>query len=95
MATTIRFHEEVTVGTTPVEYVIDESTCYVTKPAVDLPITTAAANSGTIKFQAGATPNAAQTAVAADKKTLLLGVLNGSKNFWAVGSGADQKFTVG
>jgi hypothetical protein len=95
MATTIRFNEAVTVGTTPVEYVIDTTRTYVDSPAIDLPITTAAGNSGTIKFQVGATPNAAQTAVAADKKILLLGVQNGLYNFWAVGSAASQVFTVG
>lgn len=95
MATTIKFGEEVTIGTTATEYVIDESTAYVTKPFVDLPISTNASNSGTIKFSVGVTPPAAQEAVAADKKKLILGVKNGLNNLWAVGSAAGQKFTVG
>lgn len=95
MATLIELNEEVTVGTTPVEYEIDETTCKLEKPAVDLPIRTNAANSGTIKFCAGKTPDASQEAIAADKRVLLLGVTNGNKNFWAVGSAAGQKFTIG
>lgn len=94
MATTIKIGEEVTVGTTAVEYVIDESTAHITKPFADLPIRTNASNSGTIKFSVGETPATAQEAVAADKTRLILGVQNGYKNLWAVGSEADQKFTV-
>lgn len=95
MATTVKYGEEIIIGTAPTEYVIDESVCYVTKPFVDLPISTNASNSGTIKFSVGETPPAAQEAVAADKKKLILGVQNGLKNLWAVGSDAGQKFTIG
>jgi len=35
MATTIQIGEEVTVGTTAVEYVIDETTATITKPTAD------------------------------------------------------------
>jgi hypothetical protein len=95
MATTIKIGEEVTVGDTAVEYVIDESTAVLPKPFVDLPISTNSSNSGTIKFSVGVTPPAAQEAVAADKKKLILGVANGYRNLWALGSAAGQKFTVG
>lgn len=94
MATTIKIGEEVTVGTTAVEYVIDETATPVTKPTADLPIRTNASNSGTIQFSVGETPGSAQEAVAADKTRLILGVQNGYKNLWAKGSAADQKFTV-
>lgn len=94
MATTIKIGEEVTVGTTAVEYVIDETFAKLTKPFQDLPISTNASNSGTIQFSVGETPPAAQEAVAADKKKLVLGVQNGFRNLWAKGSASGQKFTV-
>jgi len=94
MATTIKIGEEVTVGTTAVEYLVDETEITLTKPTQDFPIKTNSSNSGTIQFSVGITPPAAQEAVAADKTRLLTGVENGVKNFWAKGSGAGQKFTV-
>jgi hypothetical protein len=95
MATTIKIGEEVTVGTTAIEYLIDETTATLTKPMQDLQIDTNASNSGTIQFSVGVTPPAAQEAVAANKKRLIQGVQNGVNNLWAKGSDAGQKFTVG
>lgn len=95
MATTIKVGEAVTVGTSAVEYYIDETYAVMSKPFVDLPITTASANSSTIQFSVGETPGAGQTAVAADKKTLILGVQNGYRNLWAKGGAAGQVFTIG
>jgi hypothetical protein len=95
MATTIKIGEAVTIGTTAVEYVIDETYASLSKPFVDLPISTAAANAGTIQFAVGEAPGAGQTAVAADKKILVLGVQNGFRNLWADASQAGQVFTVG
>jgi hypothetical protein len=95
MATTIKIGEEVTVGTTATEYLIDESTATLTKPFQEFPVSTNSANSGTIKFSVGVTPPVAQEAVAADKKRLIVGVQNGVYNIWAVGSASGQKFTVG
>jgi len=94
MATTIQIGEEVTVGTTAVEYVIDETTATITKPTADLPVRTKSDNSGTIQFSVGATPGSGQEAVAADKTRLIVGVQNGYKNLWAKGSAAGQKFIV-
>jgi len=94
MATLVVSGEEITVGTTAVEYEFDETKMTVTKPTMDVPIHTNASNSGTIQFYVGATPPAGAEAVAADKTRLLTGVENGVKNFWAKGSGAGQKFTV-
>lgn len=94
MATLVIPGEEITVGTTAVEYEIDETKATVTKHTMDLPIHTNSSNSGTIKFSVGVTPPAGAEAVAADKTRLLIGIENGYKNFWAVGSDADQKFTV-
>lgn len=93
MATTIKLGEEVTVGTTPVEYVIDETNVTLEKPLTTLAIYTDSGNSGTIKFSVGETPPAAQRAVAADKNLIMSGINNGVHNLWAVGSGAGQKFT--
>lgn len=95
MATTIKIGEAVTIGTTAVEYVIDESFASLPKPFVDLPISTAAGNAGTIQFAVGEAPGAGQTAVVADKKILILGVQNGFRNLWADASQAGQVFTVG
>jgi hypothetical protein len=95
MATTIKIGEAVVIGTTAVEYVIDESLALLTKPSVDLPISTSSANAGTIQFAVGEAPGAGQTAVAADKKILVLGVQNGFRNLWADASQAGQVFTVG
>ncbi len=95
MATTIKIGEEVTIGTTAVEYLIDETYAGLTKPMQDLPISTNSSNSGTIQFSVGETPGAGQEAVAADKKKLILGVQNGYRNLWAKASGAGQKFTIG
>jgi hypothetical protein len=96
MATTIRFGEAVALtDTTAIEFVIDTTRTYVSQPYIDLPITTAAGNAGTIQFQVGATPAAGQTAVAADKKILLCGVQNGLYNFWAKASAGTQTFMVG
>lgn len=95
MATTIKIGEEVTIGTTATEYIINESEVVLTKPTCDLPIHTNASNSGTIQFSVGVTPPAAQEAVAADKTRLIIGVNNGVKNLWAKASDAGQKFTVG
>lgn len=95
MATTIKIFEEVTVGSTAVEYVIDEASAILPKPSVDLPVTTSAGNTGTIQFSVGETPPAGQLAMAADKKHQLIGVQNGFRNFWAKGSAAGQKFTIG
>lgn len=95
MATTIKIGEEVTVGGTAVEYLIDETTATLTKPMQDLPIDTSSANSGTIQFSVGVTPPAAQEAVAAGQKRLITGVQNGVFNLWAKGSAAGQKFTIG
>lgn len=94
MAQTIKLGEEVTVGATPVEYIIDETNAKIDKPFFVAVIYTASANSGTIKFSVGETPPAAQRAVAADKTMVMQGILNGTYNLWAVGSGAGQKFTV-
>lgn len=95
MATTIKIGEEVTIGTTAVEYVIDETYAQLSKPFTDLPISTNSANSGTIQFSVGETPSVAQEAVGADAKKLILGVQNGYRNLWAKASGAGQKFTIG
>ena len=95
MATTIKIGEAVTVGTTAVEYVIDETYAQMQRPFTDLPITTAAANGSTIQFSVGETPGAGQAAIAADKKILILGVQNGFRNLWAKGGLAGQVFTIG
>ena len=96
MATTIKLGEEVTVGTTATEYVIDESDTKVSKPLFDATIYTESDNSGTIQFSVGVTPPSGQRAVAADKTLIMQGIQNGfSKgNLWAKGSAADQSFTV-
>lgn len=95
MATTIKIGQAVTIGTTAVEYVIDETYVQLSRPYVDLPISTAAGNAGTIQFSVGEAPGAGQTAVAADKKVLILGVQNGFRNLWADASQAGQVFMVG
>jgi hypothetical protein len=95
MATTIKIGEAVTVGTAAVEYEIDESFASLPKPFVDLPISTASGNSSTIQFSVGETPAAGQSAVAADTKTLILGVQNGFRNLWAKGGAAGQVFKIG
>jgi hypothetical protein len=95
MATTIKIGEEVTVGDTAVEYLINDTEAEISKPHFTAAIYTAAGNSGTIKFSVGVTPPAAQRAVAADKNVIVGGINNGVKNLWALGSAAGQKFTVG
>jgi hypothetical protein len=94
MATTIKLGEEVTVDGTAVEYVIDETTASINKPEFTATIYTASGNSGTIQFSVGVTPPAAQRAVAADKTTVMSGIMNGFRNLWAKGSTTGQKFTV-
>jgi len=94
MATTIKIGEEVTVGTTPTEYVIDETLIVLDKPNQVFSIECASGNSGTIQFSVGVTPPAAQRAYAASSKLVLSGVANAFRNIWAVGSAAGQKFTV-
>jgi len=94
MATTIKLGEEVTVGDTAVEYVIDETTASISKPDFTAAIYTDTGNSGTIKFSVGVTPPAEQRAVAADKNVIMSGIQNGFRNLWALGSAAGQKFTV-
>lgn len=91
---TIKLGEEITVGTTPQEYVVDETNVTLAKPNHDFVFTTDASNSGTIKFGIGASPGSGQKAWAADKSSVLTAVQNGVKNIWAVGSGAGQKFTI-
>lgn len=95
MATTIKIGEEVTIGTTAVEYVIDETYAKLDRPAAFIGVRTNASNTGTIQFAVGETPPAAQEAVAADKSRLYPGVQNGVHNLWAKGSAAGQKFTIG
>jgi len=95
MATTIKVGEDVTIGTTATEYVIDETYAQLPRPYVDLPITTSASNAGTIQFAVGEAPGAGHSAVAADKKTLILGVQNGFRNLWADASQAGQVFKIG
>ncbi len=94
MATTIKLFEEVTIGETATEYVIDDPSYTLTNP-VDLPISTNSSNSGTIKFAIGEAPPAAQESVASGQKRLLCNVQNGFRNLWADASAAGQKFTVG
>lgn len=95
MATTIKIGEEVTIGTTGTEYVIDETYALLPKPFQTLAITTSSGNAGTIQFAIGETPGAGQEAVAADQKRIIEGVQNGFRNLWADASVAGQKFTVG
>lgn len=94
MATTAKIGEEITVGGTAVEYLIDETYVNLTKPFQDLPIDTNSSNSGTIQFSVGETPPAAQEAVAAGQKRIITGVQNGFRNLWAKGSASGQKFTI-
>jgi len=94
MATSVKVGEEVTVGTTPVEYTIDETNVTLQRRSIDLPVRTSAGNAGTIKFAIGETPPASQEAVSAGSSRLLIGFENGAKNLWAVGSVAGQKFTI-
>jgi hypothetical protein len=86
--------EEITVGATPVEYQITETTIHLTRPTQEFAIEVDSANSGTIKFAVGVTPPATQRAYAAGSKIVLSGVENGIRNIWAVGSGAGQKFII-
>lgn len=97
MATAAKLGEEITVGTTPVEYQITETLISLKKPSQDFTIVVTGGNSGTIKFAVGETPPAAQkawAAASADVQFTLHGVENGLRNIWAVGSGAGQKFTI-
>jgi len=96
-ATPALIGEEITVGTTPVEYQITETTTTLRKPNQDFGIVVTGGNSGTIKFAVGVTPPAGQKSWAAatvDVQFTLHGVENGVKNIWAVASGAGQKFTI-
>ena len=93
MATTIKIGEEVTVGTTATEYFLDASTAQVDSLNFTAAIYTDSANSGTIQFSIGGTPSA-ERAVPADKNVIMSGIQNGTKNLWAEGSAAGQKFTV-
>lgn len=95
MATTIKIGEEVTIGETATEYVIDETYAVISKPFFDAPISTNSTNSGTIKFSIGEAPAAGQEAVASGQKKLICGIQNGFRNLWADASAAGQKFTVG
>jgi hypothetical protein len=97
MATAAKLGEEITIGTTPVEYVITETNVTLKKSSQDLTIVVTGGNSGTIKFAVGETPPVAQKAWAAatvDVQFIIHGVENGVKNLWAVASGAGQKFTI-
>lgn len=97
MATAAKLGEEITVGTTPVEYEIDLATAKLTTPNPTLTIVVTGGNTGTIKFAVGQTPPVAQKAWAAattDVTFSLHGVENGVDNLWAVGSLAGQKFTI-
>ena len=95
MATTVKIGEEVTIGTTATEYVIDETYAYMPRPYQEILITTNAANSGTIQFAVGEAPSAGQEAVASGQKRIIMGVQNGFRNLWADGSASGQKFTIG
>jgi len=94
MATACKLGEEITIGTTPVEYLITETNVTLTKPFQTLTVECAAANSGTIQFSVGETPPSANRAFAASAKVVVDGVQNGVYNLWAVGSGPGQKFTI-
>lgn len=97
MATTIKLGEEVTVGTTATEYVIDETNAKITKPNQDFTIVVTGGNSGTIQFSVGVTPPAGQklwAAATSDVSFIIKGVQNGVYNIWAKGSAAGQKFTI-
>jgi len=93
MATTVKLGEEITIGTTPTEYLIDETNCVLTKPFQTFQITMST-NSGTIQFAVGVTPPAAHKAWATGTNFFIDGVQNGLNNIWAVASGSGQKFTI-
>ena len=97
MATAAKLGEEITVGGTPVEYLITETTLSLQKARQEFGIVVTGGNSGTIKFAVGETPPAGHKAWAAatvDVQFTLHGIENGVNNIWAVGSGAGQKFTI-
>jgi hypothetical protein len=97
MATVAKLGEEITVGATPVEYLITETVLNLKRPNQDFTIVVTGGNSGTIKFAVGETPPAEQkawAAASADVQFTIHGVQNGCRNIWAVGSGAGQKFTI-
>ena len=93
MATTVKLGEEITIGTTATEYVIDTTNARIPSPNFDVAIECAAANSGTIQFSVGETVPAANRAYAASAKTIFT-IQNGVYNLWAKGSASGQKFTI-
>jgi hypothetical protein len=93
MATTIKLQQEVTIGTTPTEYLIDTTNALLTSPVFDVAIAMTSTNTGTIQFAVGETPPASQRACVASEK-IVLPVQNGLYNLWAVASLAGQKFTI-
>lgn len=93
MATACKIGEEITIGTTPVEYLITETNATISKSPSEFNILMSA-NSGTIQFAVGETPPAAQKAWATGTSFILHGVQNGLYNIWAVASGSGQKFTI-
>ncbi len=94
MATACKLFEEITVGATPVEYLITETNVALTKPMQDITLKCLSTNSGTIKFAVGETPPAANHACAAGEIFILQGVQNGLFNLWALGSGSGQVFVI-
>lgn len=92
-ATTCKLGEEITIGTTPVEYLITETNITIEKSPTTLNILMST-NSGTIQFAVGETPPASQKAWATGTSFVLHGVQNGVYNIWAVASGSGQKFTI-
>lgn len=94
MATTaVKLGEEVTIGTTPIEYLITDTNAALQRPFTTVNIQMGT-NSGTIQFSVGETPPAANKAWATGTAFVMHGVQNGVYNLWALGSGAGQKFTI-
>jgi len=93
MATACKLGEEITIGTTPTEYLITETNAALAKTPMTLNIQVST-NSGTIQFAVGETPPAAQKAWTTGTSFVLHGVQNGLYNIWAVASGSGQKFTI-
>lgn len=94
MATSVKLGEEITIGTTPTEYLINETNVTLSKPFQTVTVTMLSTNSGTIQFGVGETPPAANHACAASEKFVVEGVQNGVYNLWAVGSTSGQKFII-
>ncbi len=92
--TSVQLGEEITIGTTATEYVIDVTHVQLSSPTQTFYIVCTTGNSGTIQFSVGAAPIAAAKGNAADARVIMQGVRNGYKNIWADGSGAGQKFTI-